>query len=238
MRAIAALGLSTALLAAGCSRDVGPPMPPGQPEDFVRAADVIVAAQCELDTAVAENLAFRAAEITLTLSVQRIEAAGGGVTLGIPIAGTNLTLSRNRVPRGAALRRMDFTITHRPGETPDCPEKSDRPTPGGLRYIEGGLGLSEWVAEADTLVRKTGHVPSEVNYAMTFEVALNSALQPVFDRPIDGDTTGSLSSVDSDDREVRHRIAVTILPDVPGEPRPTIARLRDAARRFLERITG
>ena len=129
----------------------------------------------------------------MTLTVQRTEAIGGGITLTIPIASTDLTLRRERTPTGAALRKMDFRLSHRIGSAPDCPTEEQPKTASGARYIAGGLGLVEWIAEADTLVTKSGQVPSEVNYQLTFEVALSKDLSPIFSRPID-DVDGTLSS--------------------------------------------
>ena len=204
-------------LATGCSEDLSEQRPPGQPGDFVRAADILVTAQCELDKAAARDPArfrFRTAEVvdftgrvvpsaaapvpggvslTMTLTVQRTEAIGGGITLTIPIASTDLTLRRERTPTGAALRKMDFRLSHRIGSAPDCPTEEQPKTASGARYIAGGLGLVEWIAEADTLVTKSGQVPSEVNYQLTFEVALSKDLSPIFSRPID-DVDGTLSS--------------------------------------------
>ena len=220
-----------------CNQDLSPLTPPGDPEDFVRAADIVVAAQCELDAAVAANvqgLSIEKADLTLTLTVQRVEATGGGVTLGIPIVGTNLTLSRERTPRGATFREMDFRIVYDIGTAPDCPTKENPVTASGVRFIDGGLGLSEWVRESATLAAKSDAVPVAVNYAMVFEVALTSDLSPVFDRPID-DVSGSLASRDSDDREVRHRLVATALPKRPGKAPPSDKDLQIAAENFLQR---
>lgn len=225
------------LLAAACSRELSDQVPPGSPEDFVRAADILVAAQCELDRAAAlhaQSLGVKQADITLTLTVQEVEAVGGGVTLGIPIAGTNVTLTRERTPRGATYREMDIRLTHTFGQAPACPTKEKPKTKDGVTFIEGGLGLAEWIGEASTLARKAQTLPHELNYAMIFEVALASDLSPVFDRPID-DVSGSLASRDTDDREVKHRIAVTALPKPTGQRAATEKTLREAARDFLIR---
>lgn len=237
MRISLLLGAAFLTVLAGCNRSSGPPTPPGKPDDFVRAADVLVAAQCELNAAAARDGAtvrFRKAEVTMTLTVQRTEATGGGITLAIPIASTEVQLSRNRTPRGAALRKMDFRITHALGEPGECPTKDHPLTASGVRYIDGGLGLGEWLAETDTLVAKSGQVPAAVNYELVFEVAVSSDLSPVFSRPIN-DADGSLSTRDSDAREVKHRIAVTIVPEVKGRAVSDKAR-QDAAREFLDRI--
>ena len=53
-----------------CDREISPQVPPGVPEDFVRAADILVAAQCEMDAAVAaspQEFAITKVELTLTL---------------------------------------------------------------------------------------------------------------------------------------------------------------------------
>jgi hypothetical protein len=223
-----------------CDREISPQLPPGVPEDFVRAADILVAAQCEMDAAVAaspQEFAITKAELTLTLTVQRVEATGGGVTLGIPIAGTNLTLSRDRTPRGATFREMDFRITHDIGSAPDCPTKDAPTTDAGIRYIEGGLGLSEWIGESRDLARKSGEIPTAVSYAMIFEVALSSSLAPVFNQPID-EVSSSLASRDSDNRDVRHRLVATALPSGPGRKAASDAKLRKAAEDFLSRTNS
>ena len=220
-----------------CDREISPQVPPGLPEDFVRAADILVAAQCELDAAVAaapEEFAVKKAELTLTLTVQRVEAVGGGVTLGIPIAGTNLTLSRDRTPRGATFREMDFRITHEIGTAPECPTKEAPLTTNGVRFIEGGLGLAEWINESAGLSRKSGETPTAVKKTMIFEVALSSALSPVFDQPID-ELSSTLASRDSDNREVRHRLIATTLPTAPGQRPASDTDLRQAAQDFLSR---
>ncbi|MFC6639630.1 hypothetical protein [Sulfitobacter sediminilitoris] len=225
------LALFTAVVA--CDRDPPALTPPGGPEDFLRAADVLSAAQCELDAAATRSdprFSAMKAEITLTLTVQVSESSGGSLTLTIPIATTDLTLRRDRVPEGAALRLMDFRITHIVGTTPACPTAEVPLSETGVRYIEGGLGLREWVTETDRLVAHTGRAPREVNYAMSFNVTLRNDRSPIFSRAI--------NSVDADfvrqeasGRETRHRIVVTI---IPGQPRESV--LHDAANRFLDRI--
>lgn len=227
--------LAVVLFAALAACDGDPPelTPPGGPEDFLRAADVLVATQCELDAAAARSdpgFFAKQAEITLSLLVQVSESTGGGVTLTIPIGGTDLTLRRDRVPEGSALRMMDFRITHTFGSTKACPSAESPLTETGLRFIDGGLGLAEWVTEADRLVAHAGSAPSEVNYAMTFDVTLSDDRSPVFSRPINTIDAG-FARQDAVAREVRHRVAVTI---VPGRARQ--GALHDAANRFLARI--
>lgn len=218
---------------AACDREPPALVPPGGEEDFLRAADVLAAAQCELDAAAARSdprFTAKQAEITLSLIVQVSESTGGGVTLTIPIGATDLTLRRDRVPEGAALRLMDFRITHTFGSTLTCPTADAPLTETGLRYIDGGLGLAEWVTETDRLMAHTGRAPSELNYAISFDVTLSDDRSPVFSRPIDSIDAG-FTRQEAGAREVRHRIAVTI---VPGRPRD--GALHDAANRFLERI--
>lgn len=220
---------------AACNGEPPALSPPGGPEDFLRAADILAAAQCELDAAAERsNAQFPAkkAEITLTLIVQVSEATGGGVTLAIPLGVSELTLRRDRVPEGAALRLMDFRITHSLGSTPACPSADAPVTATGLRYIEGGLGLAEWVSETDRLVEHAGRGPSELNYAMSFDVTLSDDRSPVFSRPFDSFDAG-FSRQDVNARESRHRIAVTIIPGQPTE-----GALKDAANRFLGRVDG
>lgn len=229
--------LALALVAALAACDREPPelRPPGGPEDFLRAADVLVAAQCELDAAAARSdprFQAKKAEITLSLLVRVSETTGGGITLTIPIASTDLTIRRDRVPEGTALRRMEFRVTHTLGATPACPSAEAPRTASGLRFIEGGLGLGEWVGETDRLAAQAGRVPHEVNYAMSFEVALSDERSPIFSR-IDDSVESGLSGQDASARELRHRIAVTLLPGQPGD-----RALREAADRFLERIGG
>lgn len=224
---------------AACDRDPPELRPPGGPEDFLRAADVLVAAQCELDRAIKSSpAAFPAkkAEIAMTLTVQVSESTGGGVTLSIPIASTNLTVRRDRVPQGAAFRRMDFRITHDLGSTPACPTENAPTTATGIRFIDGGLGLDAWVSETGTLARQAGQTPHAINYSLSFDIAISDDRSPVFSRPIN-DADGSLTRTNTNAREVRHRIAVTMVPDARAGPASDRAR-RDAADRFLERIGG
>ncbi|SMX23018.1 hypothetical protein [Boseongicola aestuarii] len=218
---------------AGCESEPPELTPPGGPEDYLRAADVLAAAQCELDAVAARaNPAFTAkkADITLNLLVRVSESTGGGVTLTIPIASTDLTLRRDRVPEGTALRRMEFRITHTFGATAACASPEQPLTATGLRYIEGGLGLVEWVTETDVLVGHAGSAPREMNYSMSFDVTLSDDRSPVFSRPIDS-IESDFSRQDATAREVRHRIAVTV---VPGQTRDSA--IQAAADRFLERI--
>ncbi|MDU8946677.1 hypothetical protein [Ovoidimarina sediminis] len=218
-----------------CDREPPALAPPGGPEDFLRAADVLAAAQCELDAiATRSDPRFSAskAEITLTLFVRVSETTGGGITLTIPIASADLTIRRDRVPEGTALRQMDFRITHNFGTTPACPTPDAPRTATGVRFIEGGLGLAEWVTETDRLVAHAGRVPRELNYAMSFDVTLSDDRSPVFSRPIDTIDAG-FTRKDATAREVRHRIAVSIVPGKPSD-----SELHDAANRFLDRIGG
>ncbi|MEW9920417.1 hypothetical protein AB2B41_12445 [Marimonas sp. MJW-29] len=226
-----AVTLFTAL--AACDRDPPALTPPGRAEDFLRASDVLTAAQCELDAAATRSdprFSATKAEIALTLAVQVSEASGGRVTLTIPIASTDLTLRRDRVPEGTALRLMDFRVTHVLGTTTSCPSAKTPITEAGPRYIEGGLGLGEWITETDRLVAIAGRVPREVNYAMSFEVTLRDDRSPIFSRMID-DVDADFSREDASVRETRHRIAVTI---VPGRPRER--ELQEASDRFLDRL--
>ena len=218
---------------AACDRDPPALTPPGGPEDFLRAADVLASAQCELDAAVARadpRFSASQAEITLSLVVQVSESTGGGVTLSIPIGGTDLTIRRDRVPEGTALRVMDFRISHTFRAIPICPSAEVPLTETGLRFIDGGLGLVEWISEVDRLVEHGGRVPREVNYAISFDVTISDERSPVFSRPIDTIDAG-FTRQDAGAREVRHRIAVTIVPAPAGK-----GALQDAANRFLERI--
>jgi hypothetical protein len=229
--------LAFALIVGLAACDRAPPelTPPGSPEDFLRAADVLAAAQCELDAAALRtNPGFPAkkADITLSLLVRVSESTGGGITLTIPISSTDLTFRRDRVPEGTALRRMDFRITHIFGDTQACPSADAPLSATRLRFIEGGLGLDEWITETDRLVAHTGHAPHEVNYAMSFEVALSDDRSPVFSRAMDS-IASDFTRQDASAREVRHRIAVTI---IPGRPRDDT--LHEAANRFLDRIGG
>jgi hypothetical protein len=224
-----------ALILVACDREPPELRPPGAPEDFLRAADILVAAQCELDAAAARlSPGFTAdkAEITMTLLVGVSETTGGGITLTIPIATTDLTLRRDRVPEGTALRRMDFRVTHKLGSTPACPTADTPLTATGLRHVEGGLGLYEWIAETDRLVSHAGQRPREINYAMSFEVTVSDDRSPIFSRTEDS-IESDFSQQDATARQARHRIAVTMIPGRSGD-----AALFDAANRFLERIGG
>lgn len=227
------------LLLGACDREPPALRPPGGTDDFLRAADVLVAAQCELDRAAArpgKKFSAAKAEIALTLTVRVSESTGGGISLTIPIASTDLTIRRDRVPEGTALRKMDFRIVHRIGSTPACPTAAAPEAVSGLRYIEGGLGLQSWIAEADTLIARSGQVPTEVNYAMSFDVTVSDDRSPVFTRPLD-DADGSFSRNDANAREVLHRIAVTIVPNDRSGATSDRARSQ-AADRFLDRIDG
>lgn len=231
--------LLSGLALAACNSDPPELTPPGRDEDFLRAADILAATQCELDRAAqrsAPGFAAKKAEIAMTLTVQVSESTGGGITLTIPIASTDLTIRRDRVPAGAALRKMDFRFVHEIGTAPTCPTEAMPETPEGLRYVAGGLGLAEWLAETDTLVRHAGHAPREINYAMSFDVTLSDDRSPVFSRPID-QVDGSLSRQDATAREIRHRVAVTITPNAPAGRTADRAR-QEAADRFLDRIGG
>lgn len=222
-------------LFAACDREPPELRPPGGPEDFLRAADILVAAQCELDSTASRadpRFSAKKAEITLSLLVRVSESTGGGVTLTVPIASSDLTLRRDRVPAGEALRRMDFRLTHTFGTTPVCPSAKAPVTKTGLRYVEGGLGLAEWVKETDRLVVQAGRAPRELNYSMSFEVTLSDDRSPVIsstEETVDSDFTRQ----DATARELRHRIVVTMVPGTPSD-----RALHDAANRFLDRIGG
>lgn len=219
----------------GCDTDPPELRPPGAPEDFLRASDVLVAAQCELDSAAARaapSFFAEKAEITLTLLVRVSETTGGGITLTIPISATDLTLRRDRVPAGEALRRMEFRVSHTFATTPVCPSEEAPITSSGLRFVEGGLGLTEWLKETDRLAVHAGQTPHEINYSMSFDVTLSDDRSPVFSRAEDT-IASDFSRQDTNARETRHRIVVTIVPGKPSD-----AALKDAAQRFLDRIGG
>jgi hypothetical protein len=77
-----------------------------------------------------------------------------------------------------------------------------------------------------------GRVPHDLNYAMCSDVNLSDDRSPAFARPIDIiDAGGNLQGAST--REVRHRIAVTIVPGEPCE-----SALHEAADRFLDRLRG
>ena len=77
-----------------------------------------------------------------------------------------------------------------------------------------------------------GRAPSELNYAMSFDVTLSDDRSPVFSRPFDSIDAG-FTRQDTNARESRHRIAVTMIPG-----RPADSALKEAANRFLDRIDG
>ena len=221
----------------GCGERPVVGMPRVSEEDFLRTSDVLVAAQCELNRAASRpgpGFKFEKAVITMMLTVVVNESTGGGLSLAIPIAGTRLTLDRSRRPIGSAIRRMDFQVTHDVTQAIDCPSETQNRTADGVRYIEGGLGLSEWLGETDTLVRNAGTTPSEINYWLGFDIALSTSLNPIISRTDDDGIRPDLSSENVDDRRVAHRVAVTILPGRDGKV--TAAERREAARAFLERV--
>jgi hypothetical protein len=233
-------GLLSALVIfvlTGCGQRPMVEMPRVSEEEFLRTSDILVAAQCELNHAAsrpASGFKFEKAVITMMLTVVVNESTGGGLSLAIPIAGTELTLDRSRRPIGSAVRRMDFQVTHDVTQAIDCPSATQKRTADGVRYIEGGLGLSEWLGETDTLVRNAGTTPSEINYWLGFDIALSTSLNPIISRPDDDGIRPDLSSENVDDRRVAHRIAVTILPGPEGKG--TASERREAARAFLERV--
>lgn len=227
------LAFALVVAVAACNREAPELRPPGSPEDFLRAADVLAAAQCELDAVAARaapQFTAKKADISLSLLVRVSESTGGGITLTIPIASTDLTLRRDRVPEGTALRRMEFRITHTFGATPACASEEVPLTTTGVRFIEGGLGLSEWITQADVLVGHAGRAPREMSYSMSFDVTLSDDRSPVFSRPIDS-IESDFSRQDATAREVRHRIAVTVVPGAPSD-----SAIHAAADGFLERI--
>jgi hypothetical protein len=220
----------------GCGQRPVVEMPRVSEEDFLRASDILVAAQCELNRAAERTGAgfkFEKAVITMMLTVVVNESTGGGLTLAIPIAGSRITLDRSRRPIGSAIRRMDFQVTHDVKQPIDCPSETQIRTANGVRYIEGGLGLSEWFGETDTLVRNAGTAPSEINYWLGFDIALSTSLNPIISRSNGDGIRPDLSAENADDRRVAHRIAVTILPGPEGKG--TEAERRAAARAFLLR---
>lgn len=233
-------GMLSALVAfalTACGERPVVDMPRVSEEDFLRASDILVAAQCELNRAAKREDAgfrFEKAEITMMLTVVVNESTGGGLSLAIPIAGTRLTLDRSRRPIGSAIRLMDFQVTHDVTREIDCPSETEKKTADGVRYIEGGLGLSAWLGETDALARNAGTPPSEINYLLGFDIALSTSLNPIISRTDDDGIRPDLSSENIDDRRVAHRIAVTILPGRDGDR--AAAERREAARAFLERI--
>lgn len=220
----------------GCGQRSVVGMPYVSEDDFLRTSDILVAAQCELKRAASRTdpgFRFEKAVITMMLTVVANESTGGGLTLAVPIAGTRLTLDRSRRPIGSAIRRMDFQITYDVSQPIDCPSETQTRTADGVRYIEGGLGLSEWLGETDALVRKSGTTPAEINYLLGFDIALSSSLNPIISFPNDDGISPDVSSQNVDDRRTAHRIAVTILPGPEGKG--TAAERREAARAFLDR---
>ena len=221
----------------GCGERPVVQMPAVSEEEFIQTSDLLVAAQCELNRAARRpdpGFRFEQAVITMTLTVVANESTGGGLTLTIPIAGSSITLERLRRPIGSAIRRMDFQTIHDVNQSTDCPNETVRKTGNGVRYIEGGLGLSEWIDETDALLRNARTVPTEINYSLGFDIALSSSLNPIISLPSDNGISPDLSSERADDRRVAHRVAVTILLG-KGSSASEAERI-EAARAFLDRI--
>ena len=156
---------SAILMLAACGEDVAVGVPKTSDDDILKVSDIVVAAQCELNRAAARqgaNLKLNRAVLTMTLTAVVSEATGGGLRLSVPIAGSSISLERARRPIGSAVRRMDVQIVHDVGRPIDCPSKEDPVTAGGVRHIEGGLGLERWLIEADSVAARTGGVPVEL----------------------------------------------------------------------------
>ena len=173
--------------------------------------------------------------MTMTMTVVVSEATGGGFTLSIPIAGSRIALDRARRPIGSAVRRMDIQFVHDVRTDIECPSSDMATNSQGVRYIEGGLGLEQWIEETGSIVARSASQPAEINYTLGFDIALSDSFNPVFSRSSDGGISPDVSPEDVDSRRVAHRVAVTILPEAPGR-RISEPQLLEAARRFLDRI--
>ena len=207
-------------------------------DDLLKASDVILAAQCELNREAArpdQAFPFRKAVLTMTMTVVVTEATGGGLTLAIPIAGSRISLERGRRPVGSAVRRMDVRFVHDVTTAIDCPAKERPTTENGVRYIDGGLGLDQWIRETDLIAARSGALPAEVNYALNFDISLSDSFNPVFSRSSSSGVSPDLTPENTDARRVGHQIAVTIVPEERGR-RLADAALLEAAQRFQDRL--
>ena len=236
----AVLRLTTALAClalAACGERPTVGVPPASDDDLLKASDVIVSAQCELNRQAAagvDGIAFRRAVLTMTLTVAVTEATGGGLTLSIPVAGSRIALERGRRPVGTALRRMDIQILHDVTRPLACPSNAAPTTVDGVRYIEGGLGLEEWIVESGAIARRSGTLPTELHYDLKFEIGLSDDFNPVFSRSSAAGVSPDLSPENADSRLVAHRVAVTVIPD-GQRGRVTDDDRLGAAQRYLAR---
>ena len=165
----------------------------------------------------------------------RVTQTGGGLTLAIPVAGSRVSLDQARRPLGSAVREMEVQIVHNPRDTLACPSKEAPETADGVRFIEGGLGLTEWIRETTTIASRTGAKPEVLNYALAFDISLTSSFNPIFSRTSEVGVSPDLAPENADARRVGHRIAVTVLPD-GARGRATNRSRLEAAERHLARL--
>lgn len=213
-------------------------VPNVEPVEYVRISDLIQTIECELDDAVSyiaerfpqyRYVRNQDAVATLKLKVLEVGGGSGDASFVIPISHGTFTIGLNGGLTSQNTRTMEFKVNFNTGRL-DC--QLGHPGEESKRFLEGDLGLREWLLQITEVLTKVRETPTYLSYSTNFEIKSDGGVNPKFSIVrMSGVNVGGGAKL-SGSRTVTHTISITT-KDFTTEP-PKLA-LRPRARRDLER---
>jgi hypothetical protein len=176
------LFLIVAVFFSGCAT-----LPSLPPRYIVKASDVLDAVECQLQQAVMQQfpdhkwLKTWAAQMTLTLEVNRSAGGSASVDWAIPVGLPAQTLGINATVDGTGRATRRGTITYNllinevlKRNCTDAPADSSRP------YFHGDVGVGSWLNEVTSSMGTDDviQVPDKFGHTLEFGLSVNAAVKP------------------------------------------------------------
>jgi hypothetical protein len=165
-----------------------------------------------------------AASTKLELKVVESGEQSGGANLVVPITngtfsvGFNLGLTEKTTRSATVEASFDLAKI-------DCPDLSGTKTPPV--YIEGTLGLREWIERVSAALENSQTLPSSLSYTIAFSLKTNGSLTPSFNIvPASPRRFGGNLSLEGE-RDGQHQLTI-----IAAEKKPERQASKRAGRKF------
>lgn len=212
----------------GCSS-----LPDLPDNDQVNIADVLYSIRCQLAESVQMYRPYYpwinnwAASTKLQLKVVETGEKSGGANLVIPITNGTFTIGFNAGLTQKASRTATVEATFDLKDI-DCPDLSKNENPP--RYVQGSLGLGEWIQRVTVALESSQILPSSLGYSTNFTLKANGNLMPSFS-VIPGDRRFGANLKLSGEREDAHSLTITTVEKKDSaKPRKIARNARDTKK--------
>jgi hypothetical protein len=200
-------------------------------DDHVNIADVLYSIRCQLADSVQiyqEKYPWIndwAASTKIQLNVVETGEKSGGANLVVPITNGTFTIGLSAGLTQKATRTATVEASF-DLEDINCPDLSGDENPP--KYIQGSLGLREWIQRVTAALESSQTLPSSLGYSTNFTLKTNGSLTPSFNVIPGMDRRLGANLKIAGTREDEHSLTITALEKKDKAKKPAKVATRNS----------